>query len=324
VRFHSHAESKSKNHYRINALLPVFSSRTLTTIHITCVCIDEINLASSSIRASPLQTLVLEECPIHPDTLIKLLSIPKNLVSLTMRHYYYKQSWEHLSLEGMQAFVSAIRQHERTLEYLEHKRGRHDDSSGAWIEQMPPSFVGLTTFSSLKQLKLDKDSPLVKLLSMPPPHLESFHLENVASDDLWEEIVTMLCKLASIVPLRHIEINVRNSRRESTGRFWLNALRTTRIIHLNRAMEKKGITVKVVLWSSSNIVPPFLIGEPLPVGRVLLDSSAFLDLGQDYQAEIDDYQSGSIADDTEKWVHEHEHATIMALKIMAGYKIRVG
>ncbi|KAF2735945.1 hypothetical protein EJ04DRAFT_511394 [Polyplosphaeria fusca] len=343
--FHSHG--KGNRYYGFSIIRPVFTSRYLKHIHISCVHVGEFDVDEKDVGKSAIQSIVLDECNISHVGLETLLSLPRNLYSLSMQENRQHMRYHRFGALNRHPSVllSALNQQRHSLRYLQHSC-----PSDTVPEQIPLDVLngpGLASFKNLETIELGEDSCLRHCLVVPslaPPNLSTLRLTNLSfrADDRWDLVFPIINRVSFATPFAHLELHT--DPEYSGGRHAINFLkgesRTRKIIDLARVMKERGTTTKVIALSYHSCIPPYLWADHggAPKQRLVLDSERFwaeeqkyvetaqeiqktMERGEGSNVQINTLDGGSLINSDLAIFEEVEvDGTVVAAKMSAGYK----
>ncbi|PVH87546.1 hypothetical protein DL98DRAFT_649185 [Cadophora sp. DSE1049] len=282
----------------------IFRHPTLRNLTISCFDIgDNVEAYLLAPRNSTaLQNLTFDECNITPNGLAATLSVPKSLERLTLGERMYHVTGTHEPLGRFPAkFLEALALQERSLQYVKHIGGRCNVSYSS-------TNLSMATFSNLKEMELESQSILTRILSETappwtstmPPNLSlrilfrshQFHLEE--DDDMWFEPLSAVIEwLGRVSNLDFVvDFGGRNNIDTVIPQIWRGKhgrKYKKQILSLlghggeKNLREKRRLKIFILKWSG--FIPPYMYGEEEPSEELIFDSVAF---GQGIEESLDE------------------------------------
>ncbi|KAF2798175.1 hypothetical protein K505DRAFT_119732 [Melanomma pulvis-pyrius CBS 109.77] len=314
-RFKYHSHGIGSRFSDILTVLPIFLSRTLSHIHISCIHVSgPIDVPSG--YQTPLKTLILEECAIDPSTLHTLLSLPRALNSLYLQESYRASMHDKSTNDNLDETICALRQQKHSLQFLQHicPPGRE--------KQLPSDGPSFSDFLALARLELSCKSRLTKTLEVPhlvPPALGTYCLTDVDFDDdgEWETMITPLQQ-----PGLHLELHRTPQHGDPSPLLFMNRQRAQKIVRIARLMKERRITTTLVTFQKFYYIPPYLFNEEPPAGHVDFESTVFWEEEKKYEKELAEAKHDDDENGEPKVVSEEDSGTVIAAKILAGYQVK--
>ncbi|KAF2651076.1 hypothetical protein K491DRAFT_761302 [Lophiostoma macrostomum CBS 122681] len=288
-----HSHGSDSRYYSLKDILPVFMSRTLKHIHVSCVDIDGFDLdeldLGDEVGKTPLQTLVLDECNVEAGTLSTILSLPRNLVCLSIQENIEHQFRGHRLNHNYAIFLSGLQRQAHSLQFLQHSCPDTSNSRSPDFDMSATS--GLANFRKLHTLELATGSNLRIPLQEPshaPPAVSTLRLTRLKHDEskTWEDLPDSVHRTASATHFDHLELHMEPLRMEidQLAPFFMHGwnLPAPRCIGIARALRERNITTKIVSYKRASCFPPYLYGEKEPVPQVIFDSKKFWALEDEF------------------------------------------
>ena len=291
-------------------IIPIFYSPTLTSIHISCLHVAGIFNVPEGCK-TPLKTLVLEECSIESSTLHDLLSLPRNLASLSIREATVSAS----ANEDILHTLGALRQQKHSLSFLQHSvTHRGSKAHRAQISALQEDGPGFSDFPFLTTLELSRHSLLNSLMVIPhlvPPALIAYTLTDVDfdHDKEWERMLSKLHISGLTVDIH------RTPGYEDNNPLPFMTSRAYQIVKIARVLKERCMELRLTAFRLHYYVPPYLFGEQAPTLNVHFESSEYWELEEKYRKEMEGKK-----DDEERVVRASDSGTVIVAKLMAGYR----
>lgn len=296
----------------MTSILPIFYSPTLTSIHISCLHVaGTLNVPEGC--KTPLKTLVLEECSIEPSTLHDLLSLPRNLASLSIREAATGAS----ANEDILLTLRALRQQKHSLCFLQHSvTHRGSKTQQTQILALQEDGHGFSDFPFLTTLELSRHSLLTSLMVIPhlvPPVLISYALTDVNfdHDKQWERMLSKLHISGLTVDIH------RTPEYEDNIPLPFVPFHFYKIVKIARMLKEKSMELRLTAFQIHSSVPPYLFREQAPTLNVHFESSEYWELEEKYRKEMEDNEDGE-----ERIVGASDSGTVIVAKLIAGYRTR--
>ncbi|KAH6723376.1 hypothetical protein BKA61DRAFT_648537 [Leptodontidium sp. MPI-SDFR-AT-0119] len=272
----------------------IFLHPTLRNLTISCFDIGENikSYLSASKNSTVLRSLIFDECNITTDGLAAILSVPKALESLTIgERIHHRSNHEPLGRHPAK-FLKALALQERSLTYVKHIGGRTDLPHKS-------TQLSLATFSNIKNMKLDADSILTRILKETappwaptiPPNLklclllpcDELYLND--EDDVWySPVMSMVEWLGRVSNLDIVvDFDGRNNMDRVIQSLWKGRLgprllkQILRLVGPGREhgrLDKRSLRISVVRWTG--FIPPYMYGEELPQEELIFDSDDYI------------------------------------------------
>lgn len=328
-----HSRGLRERYYHVETVAPVFSSRFLKHVHVSCVHIDELHIPPADVGKAAIESLHLDECNINANALSSLLRFPRNLKTLLIDENSYHQ----LSRDAccpplntqLKPFMEALSQQRHSLERLRHSCAFKNRPRLSVSELRESTQSGLSNFHVLRTLELTNHSSLhecLKVSDLAPPNIDALVLARVpwSLKGPLETVEESVKKIASAMSVQRLEIqfdpgsvlpwvlpSVRPSISGSDG-LWQPSPGTD-LIHLARALKELNIPVTAIAYLRVGCIPPYLYADrgELPRPEVMFCSQRFWEEETKYQKMVNEGQRGALT-------YQDDNLTIAA-KITTGY-----
>ncbi|KAF1994839.1 hypothetical protein P154DRAFT_501142, partial [Amniculicola lignicola CBS 123094] len=287
-KFILHSHGTETDYWDLNGYHCLFRHPFLRSLHISCVnlteCLDELD---PYLSATPLSTLVFDECEISPESLLKILRTPKDIRRLTLgENVHYIRNSRNVQprlSRNPEATLKALSTVSRSLEYLRHfdpmSMRVHDPQTIPGLDLKPP---GMRHFDSLTVIECDLWSFLyrgiIKNSRLAPPNLSTIRVHAYEYQiTFFEELPDTEC-YAALPSLKEVEFI---QPMKTVSAFVMASLvcyddevraRHTRCF----VLWQKGIRVRIYAELQKvpgrGYMPPYLHGEHVPRKICLYDS----------------------------------------------------
>ncbi|KAK0119934.1 hypothetical protein ONS95_011359 [Cadophora gregata] len=296
----------------------IFRHPTLQNLKISCFDVGdnvEVHLSASQ-NSTVLKSLTFDECNITVMGLAAILSVPKGLERLILGERMYHVTSNHEPLGRFPAeFLKALAIQERSLQYLKHVGGRYSVSHAS-------ANLSMTNFSSLREMELESQSILTRILSdtappwMPtmPPDLSlritfrSWQLYLEDDDDIWFEPLSAIIEWLGRVSYLDfiVDFGERNDMETIVPQLWKGKhgrKQMKQILsllgHGQKQKSTQGRRLRIFNLKWSGFIPPYMYGEQEPREELAFDSALYQPerAGSLEEGELSDELSDELAED---------------------------
>lgn len=288
---------------------------------------------------TPLQTLILDECYITPTGLRTILSLPRNLVSLSLR-----ETDRHLGHGGSKLnedigiVLSALSQQSHSLHFFqhscpgffEHRPQSIRELRAAWEQleryaRAANDSPGFSKFAQLRTLELSWLSVLAHILSNPalaPPALETYRLMELdyGYEGNWEHMPAHISAVASATPFKCLELHTLpcHAHPSRLSRTFMLESRAKKLIEVARIVKSRNATTALVSYETNfGTIPPYLYCEEQPKSKVCFESERFWKEEEKYAKLV---AEGKHEDRLGEEEGPGDDGTVLAARIITGYR----
>lgn len=329
--FTFHWRGLKSRYYKVGIVTPIFSSRFLKHIHVSCVDFDELHIPTADVGKAAIESLHLDECNINATALCALLGLPRNLKILIIDENLYHRDERHARCPPLNTqldiYMEALSRQQHSLERLRHVCRKEEKPNSSMLHLRESAKSGFSNFNALKTLEVAKVSSLYGYLMVPglaPPSLETLILTNFNwwNAELWDKLEEEFLTIASSVSVPRLELHMEPGSRLPqlvptmlTHTISSTAPRRERLIHLARVLKEINLPVTAIAHrKASHIVPPYLYadrrgGASQP--KILFDSQSFWEKEAKYQKLVAEGHKGVFT--------AEDDGTTIAAKIVTGY-----
>jgi hypothetical protein len=278
LTIHSHGEDS--DFWDLGDFHCLFRHPTLRHLHISCVSLTEaLPALQSHTRATPLTTLVFDECELTTASLTDILRVPAKLKHLTLGENVWntrrsKRIQPRLN-KNATASLEALEHVKHSLESLTHWDPSWKlDFDTHKARRISPPGDGMREFHALKFLQCETTSFLHQAIIMnhevAPPNLETLRLVRH-----WNETVDFFEHLPEVEP--YLALPSLTTLELMQSSYCMHRLSTEdyicdpEYIRARHAfafkLHQAGINLKVLIemHSAPNLIPPYLYGEETPI-----------------------------------------------------------
>lgn len=283
-----HSHGANSDFWELNGFHCLFRHPNLQYLHVSCVAFpQDLPELEDHIKKTPLTTLIFDECDLEPGSLRAILGTPAKLKHLTLGENVWnvtrsKRIEPKLSKDAS-ASLKALDAAAHSLETLSHTDpGWRLDSEPHGARRSRPPGQGMRNFHTLRSIQCETSSFLHQAIimnhEMAPPNLDTLRLYRhwtVSSDffDYHPEVETYL----ALPSLKTLELVQSTPLFDELSRpaYICDSERMQNRHAYAFKLYKAGINLKVFveLHKGTNLIPPYLFDEPIPLQHCVYDAS---------------------------------------------------